>query len=270
MITRGPHKSCHEHITFLHEEFINMINKQQWIVLPYSVAKTLPGLRLSPPGVVPQRGRRPQWIVDYSCYDVNADTLPIAPSEAMRFGHALDRLLHEILLADPTLGPIYILKLDISDGFYRINLAIEDIPRLGVVFPVADGEEPLVAFPLVCQWAGRVLHLLSQLPQKLLLILQMQISKAMCQYPFILLAPLLLQWMTPLQCQHLPLMVHPHLIISPAQLHKCQRPPLLVHPRLKISPAQLRKSTAVPIFNTQRSPLFETRHCHTPRNLQHI
>jgi len=148
-ITRGPHKSCHEHITFLHEEFINMINKQQWIVLPYSVAKTLPGLYLSPPGVVPQRGRRPQWIVDYSWYDVNVDTLPRAPSEAVQFGHALDRILREILLADPMLGPIYMLKLDISDGFYRVNLAIEDIPHLGVVFPVADGEEPLVAFPLV-------------------------------------------------------------------------------------------------------------------------
>ena len=67
----------------------------------------------------------------------------------MQFGHALDRILREILLADPTMGPIYLLKLDISDGFYRINLAIEDILRLGVVFPVADGEEPLVAFPLV-------------------------------------------------------------------------------------------------------------------------
>lgn len=148
-IERGPHKSCHEHIDFLKEEFIDMINKEQWIILPYSVAKELPGLRLSPPGVVPQRGRRPRWIVDYSWWDVNKDTLPIAPTDAMQFGHALDRILREILLADPTMGPIYLLKLDISDGFYRINLAIEDIPRLGVVFPVAEGEEPLVAFPLV-------------------------------------------------------------------------------------------------------------------------
>jgi len=47
------------------------------------------------------------------------------------------------------MGPIYLLKLDISDGIYRINLAIEGILRLGVVFPIAEGEEPLVAFPLV-------------------------------------------------------------------------------------------------------------------------
>ena len=148
-IERGPHQSCHEYIDFLEEEFIDMINKQQWVVLPYSIAKQLKDLRLSPPGVVPQRGRRPRWIVDYTWWNVNDETLPLAPSEAMQFGHALDRILREILLADPKLGPVYMLKLDISDGFYRINVAIEDIPRLGVVFPVKQGAEPLVAFPLV-------------------------------------------------------------------------------------------------------------------------
>ena len=155
-LERGPHRSCMEYIEFLHEEFIDMINKQQWIILPYSEAKELPGLRLSPPGVVPQRGRRPRWIVDYSWWKVNEETLPLAPEEAMQFGHALDRILREILLADPKLGPIYLSKLDISDGFYRINLAIDDIPKLGVVFPVKEGEEPLVAFPLVLPmgWAN--------------------------------------------------------------------------------------------------------------------
>jgi hypothetical protein len=155
-LERGPHRSCMEYIDFLHEEFIDMINKQQWIILPYSEAKELPGLRLSPPGVVPQRGRRPRWIVDYSWWKVNEETLPLAPKEAMQFGHALDRILRDILLADPKLGPIYLSKLDISDGFYRINLAIDDIPKLGVVFPVKEGEEPLVAFPLVLPmgWAN--------------------------------------------------------------------------------------------------------------------
>jgi len=148
-IIRGPHRSCHERINFLKEEFMDMINKEQWVILPYNVAKTLPGLRLSPPGVVPQRGRRPRWIVDYSWWDLNEDTLPIAPSDAMQFGHALDRFLREILLADTKMGPLHMLKLNISDGFYRINLAIEDIPCLGVVFPVAEGEEPLVAFSLL-------------------------------------------------------------------------------------------------------------------------
>ena len=96
-----------------------MIDKGQWVILPYSLAKSLPGLRLSPPGVVPQQDRRPRWICDLSFYGINDDTLPIVPPEAMQFGHALDRYLREILLADPELGPIYMLKLDIADGFYR-------------------------------------------------------------------------------------------------------------------------------------------------------
>ena len=115
---RGPHKSCHDHISFLQGEFKDMMSRGQWLVLPYSAVKDLPGLRLSPPGVVPQRNRRPRWICDYSWWGINADTLPLAAKESMQFGHALDRILREILLADPTHGPVYLIKIDISDGFY--------------------------------------------------------------------------------------------------------------------------------------------------------
>mmetsp|Transcript_4673 Transcript_4673/g.5208 ORF Transcript_4673/g.5208 Transcript_4673/m.5208 type:complete len:311 (-) Transcript_4673:509-1441(-) len=138
-LKRGPHKSCQEHLPFLQEEFIDMHNKGQWMILPYNAVKDLPGLRLSPPGVIPQRDRRPRWIVDYSWWDVNEETLPLAPKDAMQFGHALDRLLREILLANPDLGPIYLMKVDIADGFYRIHLNIDDIPKLGVIFPVKQG-----------------------------------------------------------------------------------------------------------------------------------
>ena len=146
---RGPHKSCYEYMDFLNEEFIDMINKGQWIILPYSAVQHLPGLRVSPPGVVPQHERRPRWICDYSWWDVNADTLPLAAMEAMQFGHALERILREILLADPSFGPVHLIKLDISDGFYRIAVNIDDIPKLGVVYPTPPGAEPLIAFPLV-------------------------------------------------------------------------------------------------------------------------
>ena len=87
-LKRGPHKSCHDHLPFLHEEFVDMIAKGQWVVLPYSAVQHLPGLRVSPPGVVPQRGRRPRLICDYSWSDVNKDTLSLAPMTAMQFGHA--------------------------------------------------------------------------------------------------------------------------------------------------------------------------------------
>ena len=81
--------------------------------------------------------------------EVNPETLPIAALESMQFGHALDRNLRELILADPALGPVYLMKIDIADGFYHINLNINDIPKLGVVFPTLPGEEPLIALPLV-------------------------------------------------------------------------------------------------------------------------
>ena len=36
-----------------------MIEKGQWVVLPYSLAKGLPGLRLIPPGVKVEWDQRP-------------------------------------------------------------------------------------------------------------------------------------------------------------------------------------------------------------------
>ena len=59
-LQRGAHRSCLEHVEFLHEEFADMIAKAYWVVLPAEAVKDLPGLRVSPPGVVPQLGRRPR------------------------------------------------------------------------------------------------------------------------------------------------------------------------------------------------------------------
>ena len=67
----------------------------------------------------------------------------------MQFGHALDQILRELILADPSLGPVKLLKLDITDGFYQVNLTIDDVPMLGVVFPTKPNEPQRVDFPLV-------------------------------------------------------------------------------------------------------------------------
>ena len=75
--------------------------------------------------------------------------MPLAALDAMQFGHALDRILREIILADPSLGPVQLLKLDLSDALYQVNLNVADIPKLGVVFPTKRGDPQLVAFPLV-------------------------------------------------------------------------------------------------------------------------
>jgi len=50
--------------------------------------------------------------------------------------------------SNPAYGPVYLIKLDLADGFYRIHLAPQNIPLLGVAFPMPVGAPQLVAFPL--------------------------------------------------------------------------------------------------------------------------
>lgn len=147
-MARGPHKSAHDERAFVFQEMQDFCIQGYWAVLPYAAVRHWTGLRVSPLGVVPQRDRRPRLIVDYSFSGINADTLPLAPRESMQFGRALQRILAKIVHADPRYGPVYMSKIDIADGFYRVWLQHNDIVKLGVALPTSPGEAPLVAFPL--------------------------------------------------------------------------------------------------------------------------
>ena len=147
-IRRGPHKSCDEYHEFLEEEFGDFVEKAQWIVLPFSKVKHMKGLRLSPPGVVPQRGRRPRLIADLTFYLINDDTIRMAPAEAMQFGRALERLIHSIVFANPHHGPVHLKKVDMSDGFYRVWLQMGSSPcRALVLPPLGVGQIPPYSSP---------------------------------------------------------------------------------------------------------------------------
>ena len=147
-LKRGPHKSSKNGIEFLRDEYADMMNKQQWTVLPAALVQHLFGLRLSPIGLVPQRNRRDRMISDYSYFGVNSETLGVAPLDAMQFGRTLQRLLERIHRANCQYGPVYMSKIDLSDGFYRLWLRPEDTLRLAVLFPSREGEPPLVGIPL--------------------------------------------------------------------------------------------------------------------------
>ena len=67
---------------------------------------------------------------------------------AIQYGRALDRLIREIVYADPALGCVYLLKADVSDGFYRIGLRPTDAPKLGMNVPSDKEEEQMEAIPL--------------------------------------------------------------------------------------------------------------------------
>lgn len=152
---RGCHQSAHGSEEFVMEEFLDFCQKGFWMVLPYECVRDLPGLRLSPLGVVPQRERRDRLIVDYSYYDVNTSTLPLAPPEAMQFGKATHRLLQTAQWANPVHGPVYGYKVDIGDGFYRIPLTASASLRLGVTLPQPTSGEQWVAFPLTLPMGWR-------------------------------------------------------------------------------------------------------------------
>lgn len=139
---RGSHRSAKNDVEFVCAEMLDFCAQGYWIVLPLEAALLLPGLRLSPLGVVPQRNRRSRLIVDYTHSGVNEETVRLAPPEAMQFGKALQRILAKIVHVDPSYGPVYLAKIDIADGFYRIAIRSHDVPRLGVILPTSDGSSP--------------------------------------------------------------------------------------------------------------------------------
>jgi hypothetical protein len=84
--------------------------------------------------------------------------LRLAPADAMQFGRALPRVLQGIFDANTRFGPVFLIKVDIVDGFYRISINPAGIPKLGVVFPTEPGAEAMVAFPfrLPMGWSTRL------------------------------------------------------------------------------------------------------------------
>ena len=140
---------------FLEQEMVDMIKQGFWVALPYEKVRHLKDLRLSQAGVIPQRDRRPRTIVDYRRSGVNDSTIDQAPTESMQFGRALERGLHKILTAAPEHGPVYMLKNDLADGFYRIFLDPAGSLALSMVLPVPQGAEPLVAIPLTLPMGWR-------------------------------------------------------------------------------------------------------------------
>jgi hypothetical protein len=92
---RGPHQSTKAHVDFVRDEMADFNDKSFWTVLPLEAVQHLPNLLLSPLGCVPQRDRRPRLINDLTFYEINKQTIRLAPSEVMQFGKALERVLHK-------------------------------------------------------------------------------------------------------------------------------------------------------------------------------
>ena len=54
----------------------------------------------------------------------------------MKYGWDLDHPIREIVISDPTMVPVHVLKADVIDSFYHIGLCPMDDPKMGIVFPL--------------------------------------------------------------------------------------------------------------------------------------
>jgi hypothetical protein len=127
---------------------LDYVRNGYWLVVPYSAIRGHPLLKIAPVGVVPQRERRPRPIMDYTYNGVNQASLPLAPRQAMQFGHSLQRILQQLAYANPSYGPPLLAKLDLADGYYRIPLSASAALELAVVLPSDQTGEPLIGLPL--------------------------------------------------------------------------------------------------------------------------
>ena len=93
-VHRGSHKSAQRDHELVFKKMANFCTQGYCLaVLPYKVVSSWANLRVSPLGAVPQHNRRPRLIVDFSFSEVNAETVQLAPAEAMQFGRALQRVM---------------------------------------------------------------------------------------------------------------------------------------------------------------------------------
>jgi len=105
------------------------------VVLSYSAVQHYPALHLAPVGAVPQQERRRRPIMDYTYYGTNQECLPYAPTHAMQFGTALQRIIQPLIYCDPSHGPRLLAKVDLADGYYRVPLSPEAALGLAVIIP---------------------------------------------------------------------------------------------------------------------------------------
>jgi hypothetical protein len=169
-LRRGPHKSCHENVDFLHIEFSDMIERGSGLfsllgspkislAFDYLLLVLYLNVINSPDGLVTTVSMMSMMTL-----------FLLQPWRPCSLAMLLTASFMTFCLLTPPLGWFSLSK-DISNGFYCVELNIDDIPKLGLIFPTSDGEEPLFAFPLVRPWVGRSVHQFLALPLRQLLTL---------------------------------------------------------------------------------------------------
>lgn len=134
-------------VGFVRSKLAAQVRAGNIIVLPLSCVWDLPSLWISLVDVIPQAERRPRLIYDYSFFGLNS---AVAPTKAMQFGCAFDRLLHQILVELAKLRPVHLSKVDFSGAYMCIWVWSKDLLRLAFIVPPHSAElDPLIGFHLL-------------------------------------------------------------------------------------------------------------------------
>ena len=119
------------------------------LVLPLSQVWHLPNLWLLPMAAIPQEGRQPHLIYNYSWSSLNAMVEPCALQEAMHFRAALLQILCKILSAEQVLSSVFLSKVNLLDAYMHVWVQPEHLLALAfVVSPLRGNTEPLISFHL--------------------------------------------------------------------------------------------------------------------------
>jgi hypothetical protein len=86
--------------------------------------------------------------MDYTFNGVNQASVNLAPTQAMQFGGALQRILQRLAYCNPQFGPPLMAKVDLANGYYRIPLSAQASLALAVVLPNDGLIEPLLGIHL--------------------------------------------------------------------------------------------------------------------------
>ena len=144
-IATGPHASTltPEATAFCRQELLERAQRGFSIILLVDVAMLVFGnrIRISRLASVDQANRKPRLICNSSAEPddvtpaVNTSTKKSTSPDAIQFGACLPRLLQKILEVDPSDGPVWLSKWEISDAFHRCLLRPEAIGASTYVVP---------------------------------------------------------------------------------------------------------------------------------------
>ena len=105
-ISYETYASINKEAEFINAKLSEQVQAGHLDVFPLEAVNTLHNLWLSLVAVIPQVVRRPRPIFYFTWSRINDISKRLAPIEYMRFGVALQRILKQVLAANPRLRPI--------------------------------------------------------------------------------------------------------------------------------------------------------------------